>query len=484
MDYRKLQAGALKLQVVPGNLDIFMEEMSGEFYEWAVRKSIHFVVRLNKTSPDCWYDRQLLEKIVLNLLSNAFKYTTTGGTIEMDVLDSLVGFKPSFSNEIVLLNEHRAQRYSYIRIRDNGIGISGESIRHIFERYYRVSESHLGSGIGLAFVKSLALLHKGDIYVYSERHRGTEIIIGIPRDEENYLPGEKWTNQAAGTRTKLESLHNRYDSEFLAPEKPAALPAPRRQPNTRHILVTDDNEELRGFIRDCLTPYYQVSEAADGAEGLQKAKAEAPDLIISDVMMPVMNGNDFCKAIKQDIETSHIPFIILTARDANPAKLAGAEAGADFYFSKPVEVEFLLLTIRNIFDQRQKVREHYTKDYRSDNLELLQSSKDKEFMDQLLAIIDSQLMNPDLDIEYVCRNVGMSRSKLYEKIKALTGQATGDFIRTIRLKKAVDIMLNEDVSLMEIACRIGIQTQSYFTKAFKKQYGKTPMQFMQELIKK
>ncbi len=283
---------------------------------------------------------------------------------------------------------------------------------------------------------------------------------------------------------KLESLQNRYEGEFTPATAPVPPhPAPSNG-SLRRILITDDNEELRQFISNCLKPYYIVLEAADGSAGLEKVRERSPDLIISDVMMPVMNGNAFCQAIKQDVETSHIPFIMLTAKDANPAKLEGVESGADFYFSKPVDVEFLLVTIRNIFDQRQKLREHYTRSYQVDARELLHSSKDKEFMDELLVIIDSQLMNPDLDIEFLCRSVNMSRSKLYEKIKAITGQATGDFIRTIRLKKAVDIMLHEDVSLMEIACRVGIQTQSYFTKAFKKQYGKTPMQFMQELVKK
>jgi YesN/AraC family two-component response regulator len=303
-------------------------------------------------------------------------------------------------------------------------------------------------------------------------------------DEENYLPDERWMQQRPESQLKLESLHNRYEGELPASDETQPMEPTRKLPHVKHILITDDNEELRNFIKDCLTPFYQVSEAVDGRMGLQKAREESPDLIISDVMMPVMNGNDFCKAIKQDIETSHIPFIMLTAKDAYPAKVEGVGAGADVYFSKPLQVELLLLTIRNIFDQRQKFREHYTKSHQIDAKELLHSTRDKEFMDQLLEIIDAQLMNPDLDIEYLCRSVNMSRSKLYEKIKAITGLPTGDFIRTIRLKKAVDIMLHEDVSIMEIACRIGIQTQSYFTKAFKKQYGKTPTQFMQELVRK
>jgi signal transduction histidine kinase/ligand-binding sensor domain-containing protein/AraC-like DNA-binding protein len=503
MDFRKLEVGALKLHVSPGNFNLFLEEISEEFYDWADDKNIRFTVKLNQAIPDVWFDRQVLEKIVLNLLSNSFKYTASGGTITLELLDSILHLQPSFAGEMVLLNEYKAKDYVYIRIIDNGIGISKESIKNLFERYYRIADYHLGSGIGLAFVKSLTFLHKGNILVYSERHKGTEIIIAIPRGEHNYEHQEKWTSQKPEGRIKLESIHNGYDKELTRSEEGSAagpdgemagsasidaqiagVGGPAKKPgDIRHILLTEDNDELRSFLKDCLQPFYHVSEAVDGNMGLIKAKQESPDLIISDVMMPGMNGTDFCKLIKQDIETSHIPFMMLTAKDAHLSKVEGASAGADFYFSKPLSIELLLLTLRNIFDHKQKLREHYTKNYNIDARELTHSSKDRAFMETLLEIIDSQLINPELDIDIVCRSINMSRTRLYEKIKAITGQSVGDFIRTIRLKKAVDIMLHEDVSLMEIACRVGIQTQSYFTKAFKKQYGKTPTQFMQELAK-
>ena len=197
-----------------------------------------------------------------------------------------------------------------------------------------------------------------------------------------------------------------------------------------------------------------------------------------------MNGIDFCKVVKQDIEISHIPFMMLTAKDAIESQIEGVESGADFYFSKPFSIDLLLLTIRNIFEQGTKLKERYAKDYHIQARELVHSTQDKEFMDKLLNIIDKQLVNPELDIDFLCSEIGMSRTKLYQKIKGITGQAIGDFVRTIRLKTAVHIMSHEDVPLSEVMYRIGIQTQSYFTKAFKKEFGKTPSVFLQEMKRK
>jgi len=192
MDFGKLESGSLKLSVQAGNLPAFMEELAEEFRDWAIQKEIDFSLQVTEgKAAVAWFDRQVLEKIVLNLLHNAFKYTKEGGQITLEVLPSLEAFAPSFSNELVLKNPTRASRYAYIRVADTGIGISAESIHHLFERYYRITDSHLGSGVGLAFVKSLALLHKGDIYVYSERLKGTEIIIGIPVGEGDYRKEEK-----------------------------------------------------------------------------------------------------------------------------------------------------------------------------------------------------------------------------------------------------------------------------------------------------
>jgi DNA-binding response OmpR family regulator len=479
MDFRKVESGALSLKVTPGNLNTFINELAAEFKEAALQKDISLNVVLNNPLDNTWFDRQVLEKIVLNLINNSLKYTPAKGGVTVEVLNNLADFKSGFENELVLKNNFRAGRYAYIRISDNGIGISKDSIQHLFERYYRITETHLGSGIGLAFVKSLTVLHKGDIYVYSQRYAGTDIIIGLPVSESDYGQKEKWSEATEPGGTRLESIQ----MEPSAPTGPL-YPAKTISANNNHkyrILIVEDNDEIRAFIKSSLEEIYTIDEAVDGADGLIKAKEQLPDLIISDVMMPGMNGIDFCHSIKEDLDTSHIPFIMLTAKTNLQAEIEGIDSGADLYLPKPISINLLTLSIRNIFEQRQKLRERYLKNHHIEARELVHSSKDKEFMDKLLLIIDKELSNPDLDVDQLCNSIGMSRTKLYHKIKEISGQAPNEFIRSIRLKKAIEIMTHEDVLLTEVIYRVGIQTQSYFTKAFKKEYGKTPTQFLQDL---
>lgn len=479
MDFRKVETGALGLKVTQGNLNAFIDELTTEFKEAALQKNIDLNVVLQGNLTDAWFDRQVVEKIVLNLINNSLKYTPVNGMVTVEVLENLSTFKTRFENELVLKNNFRAGRYAYIRISDNGIGISKESIQHLFERYYRITETHLGSGIGLAFVKSLTVLHKGDIYVYSQRHAGTDIIIGLPITASDYSAKEKWVENTQIGGTRLESIQ----MEPVVATGPL-YPAKIKTNNANHkyrILIVEDNDEIRAFIKSSLEVFYTISEATDGGTGLAKAREEFPDLIISDVMMPGMNGIDFCRAIKEDLDTSHIPLIMLTAKTNLQAEIEGIDSGADVYLPKPISINLLTLSIRNIFEQRQKLKERYQKDHHIEARELVHSSKDKEFMDKLLTIIDKELSNPDLDVDELCSAIGMSRTKLYLKIKEISGQAPNEFIRSIRLKKAIEIMAHEDVLLTEVIYRVGIQTQSYFTKAFKKEYGKTPTQFMQDL---
>ncbi|WP_164974249.1 hybrid sensor histidine kinase/response regulator transcription factor [Filimonas effusa] len=508
MDFRKVESGVLQLKVMPGNPEAFLHEISEEFHEWAVEKNIRFSVSYHDQPTEAWFDNQVLEKIIYNLLSNAFKYTPAGGKIDLEMFTSLQDLKPSFAHELVITNDYKAAGYLHFRITDNGIGISKESIDHLFERYFRVNENHLGSGIGLAFVKSLTLLHKGNIKVYSERHKGTEIIISLPYRKEDYTENERWIGDPELKARQLESIvsNQRYsvmpsaDMEHTTSGQTDNTEAPVNgmaagktiatngtskgadgHTSGAVILIVDDNSELRAFLKSALADDYTILEASDGQQGLEKAKALLPDIIISDVMMPVMDGITFCKLAKENLETSHIPFMMLTAKTTLSSNIEGAASGADFYFGKPLSMELLQLTIRNTLEQRKKSKERFLKDYYYEAKELVNSTRDKEFMDKLMAEIDNHLMNPDFDVSMLCANMGMSKTNLYQKIKQLTGQSTGDFVRTIRLKKAANIMTHEDVPISEVILRIGIQTQSYFTKAFKKEFGKTPTQFLQEL---
>ncbi|MEI9945340.1 MAG: two-component regulator propeller domain-containing protein [Chitinophagaceae bacterium] len=484
MDFRKSESGVLKLHVMPGNVGLFLNEIYEEFSEMALQKNIKFTISAAEGIKEVWFDRQVMEKIAINLIGNSFKYTADGGTISVEILESLDNFRPSFENDLVLKNDYQGKKYIYLRVADNGIGISKESIAHLFERYYKITESHLGSGIGLAFVKSLTLLHKGSLYVYSERNKGTEIIIGIPVSKDDYEKKERWIKDNKEGGPRLESIQSKYEQDFSSLEENISHPAETMPSNhIPHILVVDDNEELRNFLKESLSPRYHILEATDGRSGLEKAKEEFPDLIISDIMMPGMDGIEFCKLIKEDIETSHIPFLMLTAKDALESRIEGVESGADFYFAKPLSIQLLELTIRNILSQKLKLKERYFKNHHAEAKDLVHSTKDKQFVDQLISIIESHLTNPDMDVDYICMQMGMSRTKLYQKIKSITGQSIGEFIRTIRLKKAVQIMTHQDISLTEVMYSVGIQTQSYFTKAFKKEFGKTPSQFLKDLNK-
>ncbi|MFC4213087.1 two-component regulator propeller domain-containing protein [Pedobacter lithocola] len=484
MDFRKAESGALKLRVMPGNFSAFMREIADDFKDQAILHDIDFKLDQEKEFSKLWYDRQVLEKTILNILNNAFKYTPDKGKIHIQLTTNIKDFIPNYEANVKMENTYVGRDYLYLIISDSGMGISKNSLQHLFEPYFRVSAIHVGTGIGLAFVKSLIFLHKGSIHVYSEINKGTQIVISIPCNEKDYNIDELWTYQNNDIGVQIESIHLKPNLEHLYKFTQQVEPLKAANKTKSCILFVDDNDELRDFFRGVLEKDYYVIVAKDGNEGIKKAKEASPALIISDVMMPVMDGIEFCRFIKDDFETRHIPFILLTAKDALESRLQGVKSGADYYFSKPVSTELLLETIKNQFNQQQKIKERYLKDYQVEVRDLVHSAKDKDFMDQLLSIIEEKLEESELNIDYVSKKIGVSKSKLYKKIKDITGQSSNEFIRTIRLKKSMEIMTNEDVSITEVMYRVGISSHSYFTTAFKKEFGMTPSKFQQQLDRK
>jgi signal transduction histidine kinase/DNA-binding response OmpR family regulator/ligand-binding sensor domain-containing protein len=483
MNFKKVADSVIKLQVQPVNISRFCEELVSDFNNLSIAKDIQFKM-LDYTNPDNhvpvmgWFDVQILEKILFNLLNNSFKYTENGGIISIEIALDPDHLKPKFNKGFKIINkDYRSDNYMFFRITDSGIGISEDSISSIFERYYRISTNHLGSGVGLALVKSLTLLHKGHIEVFSEKNKGTEIVIAIPWKEHSYSILEK-ADKNMELLNQLEPIDNSVQIPLIdlkGQHRPDILKG------RKSILLVDDNKELRTFLVHLLEPYYNIFEAEDGMEAIEIATEKVPDLIISDVMMPKMDGLELCKIMKERFETSHIPFVILSAKDALNSKIEGMELGADYYFAKPLSTELLLLTVKNIFDQREKLKQHYNNNYLSEATELVQSEKDKEFLSKLIKLIEANIQKVDLDVDYLCDQMFSSRTKLYRKIKGITDQSVGEFIRTIRLKKAIQIMTHEDVAINEVADRIGLQSSSNFSRAFKREYGKSPMQFMQSL---
>jgi signal transduction histidine kinase/DNA-binding response OmpR family regulator/ligand-binding sensor domain-containing protein len=484
MNFKKVADSVIRLQVRPLDINQFCSGLFTDFENIALHKDIKYQfinnTNYNEGQLTGWFDVQVLEKILFNLLNNSFKYTESNGEVTLEIFFDLERFKPSFPNEYKLLNSFRAEKYLYIRVADTGIGISPESIGNIFERYYRISSSHIGSGVGLALVKSLAQLHKGDIYVYSERMAGTEIIVGIPWGKSNYEDAEK--NLFGGElRSQLEPV----DKLVLTATEPTSVNhgviASR---SDKRILIVEDNSELRRFLMQVLNKEYHIFEAEDGEQGLKIATEQIPDIIISDVMMPRMNGIELCRIVKEKFETRHIPFIILSAKNAIDSRIEGMELGADFYFAKPLSIDLLMLTIKNIFSQRERSKQRFLNDYLSNATELVQSEVDKAFFDKLIHVIDKNLQYADMDVDFLCQNLFVSRTKLYQKIKSISGQSVGEFIRTIRLKRSIEIMTHENITMNEVAERIGMQSSSNFSRTFKKEYGKSPLQFMQSLKSK
>ncbi|TCC90122.1 response regulator [Pedobacter frigiditerrae] len=260
-------------------------------------------------------------------------------------------------------------------------------------------------------------------------------------------------------------------------------PASSHAANTKTILLVEDDFELSSLLKQLFEKEYVIYEAKDADSAMSIALEKNPDLIISDTLMPEMNGVDFCKLIKQTFATSHIPFILLSGKDTLDSKLEGLRAGTDFHFAKPLSAELLTLTIKNIFLQQQKLKERYTDHYLADHTELVCSEKGNIFVNKLLEIIEKHIDSEDLGVEFLCNHLFISRTKLYQKIKSFTNQSVGEFVRTVRLKKAIHIMTHEDVTISEVAERIGLPNVSNFSRFFKKAQGKSPLQFIQSLKK-
>ncbi len=473
MDFRTVENGKMRLRLQPLDIKRNVKEIANDFIDYAGQRGIDFSIKCDDTLPaEIYADKSVLEKIVMNLLNNAFKYTRDGGHILLEVKAGK-DFTSSKKNGYTVgdcINE----AFSII-VSDTGVGISGESIGSVFERYYKVNtvnaDQHLGTGIGLALVKSLVLLQKGSISIYSEREKGTDMIVCLPLDRsifpETDLMRPEETPQVAPTRPPDESSD---PAETI--ERDELLPSIKKK-----IMIVEDNDDLRTLIAESLSDEFQVMQARDGIEALKLMEEVDFDLIVSDIMMPNKDGMSLCHDIKSDVNSSHIPVILLTAKTGLESKIEGADSGADLYFEKPVDLGYLRLSILNIFRNRQQLKEHYAKNYYADSSELSTNEQDNKFLKRLIAIIDTTMDQPEMDVNLIARELLMSRSKLYTKVKSLTGKSVVEFVLNCRLRKAARLIIEENLTMREVMMQIGIESQAYFTNSFKKVFGETPTSF-------
>ncbi|WP_321571514.1 two-component regulator propeller domain-containing protein [Parabacteroides goldsteinii] len=475
MDFRTVENGKMKLKVHLSNINRFVQEVASDFQEYALQKEIDYTIQCDPAlSASVYFDEQIMEKVIMNLLNNAFKYTGNGGHIVVETRLDKEPFRSGFKNSYKIQSNPELVRTFSILVKDTGVGISAESIAHEFERFYKVdsddTEAHIGSGIGLALVKSLVLFHKGAISIYSERNKGTEMLVQFPLDKEMYDAAELLENEASAKNMTL--------SYFIEPESDKQESFLLR--DRKRILLVEDNEDLRGLMAGHLRASFEIVEAGNGAEASGIVEEMEIDLIISDIMMPVKNGITLCREIKENMNYSHIPFIMLTARGGLENQMEGLDSGADAYFEKPVDFGLLKLTVQNIFRQQQNLKEHYARNYFVDSRELAANQQDNKFISRLIEIIESRIDQPDMDVSYIASELSMSRSKLYAKVKSLTDKSIVEFIRSYRLRKAATLLIEENLSIRETMERIGIESQSYFTRVFKNEFGMIPTAFIQK----
>lgn len=457
LDLSKLEAGSMELTTENHNIVSYLKSLFYSFESIAADRKIQLAFHSELNPVYVAFDPDKMEKIFYNLMSNAIKFTSENGEIKVSI-------EPTAPNHVA------------IRIKDTGCGIPDEKIERIFDRFYQVDGSntreHEGTGIGLALTKELVELHKGSITVTSSLREGTEFVLRFPvkavesvRDKEKEtIYNEIVTEPSTDNFEAIESIPD----SSINPLKPT---------DREIILIVEDNKDVRAYIREQLENDYTVNEACQGEEGVIMAEENVPDLIITDVMMPKMDGYQFCKAIRTDEKTSHIPLIMLTAKSALDDKIVGLESGVDAYLTKPFSAKELRATVKNLIQQREQLRKRFSKSTVIRPSEVTSISVDQEFLGKILSTIESHFEDEQFSVEKLAEHVKMSITQLNRKLKALIDQPPGQLIRSFRLQRAADLLEKNAGTISEICFKVGFSDNAYFSRAFKKQFGVSPSEY-------
>lgn len=449
LEFRKTETQNKKLQVTKANLSSFLHEIFLKYKELNRNAALTFEVEIKEKNLYLYFDKEIVTMILDNLLSNAIKYTPQGS--------------------IKLTLEQESEEYTAIRISDTGYGISKEALPHIFQRYYQEGTDYQasGTGIGLSLVKNLVELHGGSIRVESIQGEGSEFIFTLPT---HYTYPD--------VARAPEETQEPAEQEVLSTEE-----VPTAE-NKLVVLVVEDNIDIREYIASSFSDRYEVVTAENGESGIEKAFQHTPDIIVSDIMMPVMNGIELCKTLKKDVRTSHIPIILLSAKDSLEDKEEGYEVGADSYLTKPFSASLLQTRIQNLLELRTKLASKLGTINWADKQEqaIRRLNKiDTEFIGKLTGFIEENITSDKIDSGSLAEQMNMSPSTLYRKIKALTGLSTNEFIRKVKMNNAERLLLEQKYTISEVSYKVGINTVSYFRQCFQKEYGMSPSQYMKKV---
>ncbi len=463
LEFRKIENGKEHLQVSQSDVRLLAHDIKESFESLSESKDIEFRIIIPPLETLIWFDANKIDKVLFNLLSNAFKFTDAGGLVEL-IID-------------VVKRDGRSKKSNHdllISVSDTGKGIKTDMLDKVFDRFFQIEDGNnknKGSGIGLAYVKSLVLLHRGQIKVESELSKGTKFTVVIPASKKDYS-AEEIVKRDSVVIDHEDNMT--IDSDYDIDIKMIDSNGSSRNPV---VLIVEDNMELLDFMKESLEEKYQIFTAQNGLEALEKLNHFTPELIISDVMMPGMDGFEFTKSIKSAIKTSHIPVILLTAKSGLENKFRGLRTGADYYIEKPFYPNILEQNIENILNTRRSLIERFKNDAFVPMSEIAQSEGDKLFVEKLTAIVLSNISDPDMDVTFLIQKMGVSRSLLHLKLKGLVDSSTTEFIRSVRLKEAVKLISSGKCNISEAAYETGFSSPAYFTRRFKEHYGKSPRDY-------
>ena len=459
LDFQKYEYGKLSLRLSEFNVFEGLKEWTEAFHTLALRKHIRFEVTAEGDTAQYTMvaDAEKIERITYNLLSNAFKFTPEKGTIKV----------------ILSRIEQNNQACICMEVRDTGIGMSEEHIHHVFEHFYQIDVQHTGSGLGLALVEAFVNLHRGTVQVESGKGKGTCFRVILPMKQEG---------EVKGLTEKNESLKNLQEGAVLDAGQETLHQWVENvevdgTADKEVVLVIDDNQDVRDYVKMLLQDKYTVIEAVNGQEGIRQAMKYVPDVVVCDVMMPVMDGIECCKRLKSELQTSHIPVLMLTAYAMDEQRIQGYDSGADSYLTKPFNAKLLLARIRNLIDNRKRLKS-FTEDATAISGKQSLGEVDKGFVEKLKALIEEKMSNSDLSVEDLGAELGLGRVQLYRKTKSLTGYAPNELLRIARLKKAASLLASSEKTVAEITYEVGFSSPSYFTRCYKDYFGESPSEFL------
>lgn len=463
LEIRKIETGNQELQVELTDTKSFLHEVLNSFQSLAIKNNIHFISSLNVNSIS-WLDKEKLENVMYNLLSNAFKFTPENKTITVTA-----------SNFRINDND-----YLKIAVADEGIGIPENEIGKLYDRFYQVTESknHMnrGTGIGLSLVKSLIDIMYGTIEVESQPGVGTKFTIHIPVNKQFFADHEIDTTG----QTFESDIKNKVAILYDQITTPTSIDISTNEELIEKVLVIEDNHDMRSFICSSLSQFYKVYEAENGREGYEMAKKLEPALIISDIMMPEMNGLELCRRIKNNLYTSHIPVILLTAKGKVEDFVEGLENGADDYIAKPFNVDILIAKVNGIIENRKILRNKFRSLEEVNTSEITTSTLDTQFFEKVNTVVEKYYTDSSFDVDHFASAMFVSRSQLYKKLKAITNLSANDFINVYRLKKSVELLKKGDLQISEIAYSTGFNDPKYFSRIFKKFYKCSPSDYLKK----